>query len=393
MRCQSCHSTDFASVVSLGYLPPVNAFHRIGQPRKTLDFLPTDVFECRKCGLVQLAYIPSMEDVFPHDYPYRTGVTASLVKHFDDFARYYVSERHLKPTDLVVDIGGNDGTLCQSFRKINPAWRVVNVEPCREPAKDSENKGISTFVDVWDPLTAKRIRSKDDGRGAKLITACNVFAHTPDPNLFMEAVSELLDDDGEFVAEFQYWPKTVEVGAWDTIYHEHVRYWTLDAVNNLFHRHGFYMDDWRSIDTHAGSMRVIAYKAEQTHETGLDGEWKGTPPYFAARVSSSRKSIHDMVMKSVGRVVAIGAPSRGTTLIHAAGLASNGRISAVLENPASPKVGCWLPGTEIPVIAETEQELASADVALLLSWHLDGLEEKLRAKGFKGIFLRPMEKT
>lgn len=397
--CQVCGSSDLKSVLFVGYIPPVNTMPAVGSvPVEELAF-PLEMMRCPKCELVQIGLDVDQNILFPPSYPYRSGSTKILRINFANLAEEATARLGLKQGDLVVDIGSNDGTLLSNFKA--KGYEVLGIEPS-EAANDANKAGIRTQMSFFSREIAAKAR-KEYG-AAKLITAANVFAHITDVHAIIEGIVEFLADDGVFISENHYLAGLVETLQYDTLYHEHLRYYHVNAMAPMFARHGLEIFHVTKIPTHGGSIRVYAGRKGQhkidpsvaaiiKEETDA-GICNGTAlETFRKRVVQSKVDLYAVLadIKRRGqRVYGIGAPSRASTLINYVGL-DDGLLDCVLEIASSPKVGKYIPGTRIPVLDEQKLFDDQPDYALLLSWHIsEELRNNLRKKGFKGKFLLPL---
>lgn len=395
--CQACARTDLEPVLFVGYLPPVNTMPPIGTRPAEQPAYPAQVLRCPRCELVQLGLVVDPQILFPPEYPYTSATTKILRENFAELYREVCALLSPTASDLVVDIGSNDGTLLRNFQ--DGGHRVRGVEPTDQGRRANE-MGIPTDVAFFGRDAARQITARD-GRAA-IVTAANVFAHIEDVHGIIEAVAELLKDDGVFITESHYWLALVETLQYDTIYHEHLRYYSLTSLRNLLAMHGFDAFHAKRIPTHGGSIRVYAARTgrrspRQTVTDLLALEAKTLTP---ARLASFRTKVTDSKLGLLGllrdirsrgdRVYGVGAPSRSSTLINYVGL-DEGIIDCVCEIAGSHKIGKYVPGTIIPVIDEERLFADQPEHALLFSWHIaDELMPKLRARGFRGRFIVPL---
>ena len=224
-NCQVCDSKNLEMVLRYGNQPITQVYltpQQLNQPEITY---PLNLVYCKRCGLLQLDYIVKPEIVFPKNYPYRTGLTNMLIRNFRELAEKVIPEYNLKPSDLVIDIGSNDGTLLKGFKE--KGMRVLGVEPT-DAAKDANKNGIPTRQEFFNKNTVQKIVKKY-GR-AKLITATNVFAHINNAPELAKNIQALLDKDGVFISESQYFLDTFKKMEFDCIYHEHIRFYTLKPL-------------------------------------------------------------------------------------------------------------------------------------------------------------------
>jgi len=395
--CQACNSKIDNEVFFAGWLPLVNSFSSVNKPPTAEQRYPARLLKCDSCGLVQMENFPPPNLVFPKNYAYRSGTTRLLLENFAGLAEESGGLVGLTSDDLVVDIASNDGSLLKAFED---RWkcRVQGVEPTDARITAHENR-IPTLPYFWDDSAAENIVSN---RGkAKLVTACNVFAHVPDPKGFLKAVDAVLLPHGVLAIEVHYLPALLSSLQYDTIYHEHIRYYSLGSLQRLLDSCGFHIFRAKRIPTHGGSLRIYAYRKSECAIHSTDSsvagilefergeDWEG----FRSRVAWSKASLWRMleVMKrSDSKIYGIGCPSRAVTLIHYCGLDHN-ILDCVCEVPGSPKIGHYVPGTRIPVVDESKLIADQPDFALILSWHIaTEIACKLRARGYTGRFMVPL---
>jgi C-methyltransferase-like protein/putative zinc binding protein/methyltransferase family protein len=382
--CQVCGSRDLEPVLSLGSSPPTCVMAKVGERPASEDHHPLDLLRCHACSLVQLSVIVDPEIVFPADYPYSSGNSRALHANFEELA-YHANAwaGGLDPTDLVVDIGANDGTLLSKF----PECRKVGVEPTGQASR-IEGLAYRAFFDA--DLGAAIVSEYGP---AKVITACNVMAHVEELDEVMRGIDILLADDGVFVAE-NHDLASVVGGQWDTVYHEHLRYYDPRSFDALLRRYGFGAWEWKDIPTHGGSFRMVAQRLEKgmVAPPQREYDWKD----FRARVHKSRWHLRSAVsaMRSGGkRIGGVGASARATTIINSCGFDADD-IEAIYEVATSDKIGRYIPGTQIPVVDENAiRESYAPDMLVLFAWYMaDSVIPALRGGegGYNGRFLIPL---
>jgi hypothetical protein len=241
-----------------------------------------------------------------------------------------------------------------------------------------------------------------DGK-AKVVTAANVFAHIEDIHSVIKSILLLLDEDGIFISESHYLLSLLETLQYDTIYHEHLRYYSLQSLRYLFEMHGLEIIHAKKIPSHGGSIRIYAsrkgsyptqfsvnelFEIESAEETNNSALKK-----FKDRVVTSKLSLMALlrdIKKNGGQIFAVGAPSRASTLINYIGL-DDGILDCVVEVDGSYKIGKYMPGTMIPVVEESQLILVQPEYAMITSWHIaEELIPKLKKKGFRGKFIIPL---
>lgn len=373
-QCGACGSLDLESVLHLGTSPPTCAMVPIGGRLAVEEHHPLDLLVCQECTLAQLSVIVDPAVMFPPTYPYQSGNSKELHRNFAELARiagaYWLNSKN----DLVVDIGANDGSLLSKF----DGYRTVGVEPTGQ----ADRINGEVYQDFFYKEIAEQI-VRDHGQ-AKLVTACNVLAHVEDIHDVMEGIDVLLADDGVLVAENHDLASVVDGGQWDTVYHEHLRFFSPYSFHQLLERHGFGARMWERISTHGGSFRMWA-------ERGVSG--RKSPPrrsYDFAKLArdagTARFNIRDQVC---GGMYGIGATARATTIINYCGLDVED-VGCVCEVAGSDKIGRYIPGTRIPVVDE-QCLFDDQPPAVLFSWHLaDVIVPKLRERGYQGEIIVPL---
>ena len=394
--CQICDSPDLDPVLMLGYLPPVNTMPPIGSRPVEQPAYPAQVLRCRRCSLVQIGTIVDPQVLFPPTYPYTSGTTKILRENFAELYREVMARYPLAAEDLVVDVGSNDGTLLSNFH--SRGHRVCGVEPTNA-GKLARERGVTTLTAFFGSASAVAV--KREHGPARIVTAANVFAHIEDIHTIVEAILDLLADDGLFISESHYLLALLDTLQVDTIYHEHLRYYSLTSLRHLLEMHGLEVVHARPIPSHGGSIRVYAarrgkHPVQPTVAAMLEREAAEEPGKLAAfrrGVVDAKLGLHALLrdIKAAGaRVYGIGAPSRATTLIHYVGL-DDAIVDCILEIKGSYKIGKYMPGTLIPVLDEARLLEDQPEYAMLLSWHIaDELVPKLVAKGYRGRFIVPL---
>ena len=253
-KCQISNSSKLESLIFLGYLPPVNTLKKIGStPHEEISF-PAELLYCNKSKLAQLGCIVDKEILFPYTYPYTSSTTKILRENFADLYTDTNKKILLNKNDLIIDIGSNDGNLLSNFKNNH---KVLGVTP-EKIGKIAIKKGIPTLIDYFNKKVSAKILKKY-GK-AKIITATNVFAHIDNINDILVSILKTLKNDGIFISESHYLMPLIKTVQYDTIYHEHLRYYSLESLNYLFKKHALEIIDVKEIPTHGGSIRVYAAK-------------------------------------------------------------------------------------------------------------------------------------
>jgi len=395
-KCQISGAKDLKSIMFVGYLPPTCVLKKINSKIGEEIFYPADLVYSSKSKLAQLSTIVNKEILFPKNYAYTSSTTKILRENFKEL--YIDCKKIIKisPTDLILDIGSNDGNLLNNFKKNH---RVLGITP-ENIGKIAIKKGIPTLIRYFDKATAKLVSNKY-GK-AKIITATNVFAHIENVDDLMKNILSLLKKDGVFISESHYLVSLIKTNQYDTIYHEHLRYYSLSSLKYLFKKYGLRIINAKKINTHGGSIRVYATKSKKFKiSKGVNKilnfekkylNWE-TFDNFRKNVFKSKINLYSIlkkIKKQNKKICGIGAPVRATTLINYVGLDEN-IIDYVLEIEGSKKIGNYIPGTKIPIFSEKRLYTDQPDYAVLFAWHLASeLKKNLRRKGFKGKFIIPL---
>jgi len=396
--CQICGSEKLDDVLSLGYMPPVNQMVSIGEVPRQQPWFPTHLLHCRNCDLVQLGLAVDPEIIFPPEYPYTSGTTKLLRDNFADLQRESAALLGLTDKDLVVDIGSNDGTLLSNFK--NAGHRVLGIEPT-DVGDIADGRGIPTLKRYFGVEVAREV-AREHGP-ASVVTAANCFAHIEDVHSIVDGIVAMLKPDGVFISESHYLIPLLDTLQYDTVYHEHLRYYSLTSLKHLLEMHGLEVFHARPIPSHGGSIRVYAarrgaHPVQDSVAHMLAAEPRGVA--MAERLARFRRDVmlsklrllsmlRDLKEKGA-RIAGISAPSRASTLVNYVGL-DEGIIDYVCEIAGSLKIGKCMPGTGIPVVDEARLFEDQPDCAVIFSWHIaDELAPKLKAKDFRGALITPL---
>jgi C-methyltransferase C-terminal domain/Putative zinc binding domain/Methyltransferase domain len=396
--CQICGHAPLTSVLSLGYMPPVNQMVTIGEVPRQQPWFPTNLLHCANCDLVQLGLAVDPVIIFPPEYPYTSGTTKLLRDNFDELYRESSAMLRLGPQDLVIDIGSNDGTLISNFQA--GGHRVLGIEPT-DVGKIAAGRGIPTLQRYFTPEVAGEV--KREHGPARVVTAANCFAHMEDVHAIVTGILDLIGPDGVFISESHYLIGLLDTLQYDTVYHEHLRYYSLASLAHLLKMHGLEVFHARPIPSHGGSIRVYAARpGVQPVNDSVAGMLAAEPRGDAMRrrlddfrrdVMLSKLRLLAMIrdLKEKGaRICGISAPSRASTLVNYVGL-DEALIDYVCEITGSLKIGKCMPGTAIPVVEESRLFTDQPECAIIFSWHIaDELAPKLRAKGYRGKLVTPL---
>lgn len=397
--CQICDSDKLFLILDLGHQPLCDTMlskEMLNEPEKTF---PLRMMWCQNCTCVQLDFCVSGEEVYHPDYPYRSGITKELAEYQESIASSLIKKYNLTSKDMVIDVGSNDGTLLKGFQKQN--IRVLGVEPTNI-AKIAIASGIETVQAFFDIKTSQKIKKKYGE--ASLIITTNTFAHMQTIGEFVMGAYNLLKDDGVFINETHYLLDVIAGGQFDTIYHEHLRTYSLKAYMKLFEQYDFTVTDVERGDRYGGNVRVYATKgkgrkANPSVKKLLRLEAKfglgklATYKKFADRVKKARLEFMDFLTKAKKRgksVVGNSCPARASTLLNYYGV-DRELLPYLAEQPTSLKLNSYLPGKHIPVINNQILIDEQPNYVVLLAWHYaKPIAEQLKTRGLKSDFVIPL---
>jgi len=398
-KCQVCNSNKLNLILDLGHQPLCDSLltkEMLNQPETTY---PLRMVWCGECSLAQIDYCVDGSVVYHPDYPYRTGVTKELVEYQKGISKSLISKYNLEHGDLVVDLGSNDGTLLTGFKE--QGTKVLGVEPTNI-AKIANQNGIDTVQKFFGVDVANEIKNKHGE--ASLIVSTNMFAHMATIGEVVSGIETLLKDDGVFVLESHYLLDVIQGGQFDTIYHEHLRTYSLKSLVKLFSYYNFTITDVERGSRYGGNIRVHVTKGKNRlvseNVTALlnleesSGLYKlETYRKFADRVKKAKKDFMNFMLKTKedGKtIVANSCPGRCVTLLNYYGVGSD-MIPYIAEQPTSLKLGMFLPGKAIPVVNNEILVKEQPDYVLLLAWHYaEPIMEQLKARGLKSKFVIPL---
>jgi C-methyltransferase C-terminal domain/Putative zinc binding domain/Methyltransferase domain len=393
--CRACGETAVDPVLSLGELPLVNEL--VDRDADKVDRFPLDVVRCTRCTLVQITETVPPERLF-RTYSYFSSFSDTYVAHMRALADWAVADLGLGPKSLVVEAASNDGCLLRELRGRGIA--VLGIEPARNVAEAARAAGIETLSEFLDVELARSIVAE---RGnASLVVANNVLAHVPDANGFVAALALLAGSAGHVVIEVPYLRDLVDAVEFDTIYHEHLSYFSLTSLQLLLARHGLVVRRVERIQVHGGSLRIHAAAFGDAEDSvaellaeeaawGVDDSRRFAR--FATDVEALRRDVYALVTGVVGSgatVAAYGAAAKGVVLANACGLDASLIRFVVDRNPH--KQGRLLPGVGIPVRAPEALLAERPDYCVLFAWNLaDEIAEQQAAYvEAGGSFIKPI---
>ena len=375
--CRLCSGAELTKVLSLTPTPLANAFvnqHERGVEQRRY---PIELWLCDGCGHVQLLDVVDPRKLYEH-YVYVSGTSPVFVRHFEEYSRYVSENFAPQPGGLVVDIGSNDGTLLRFFQQAGN--RVLGIDPAKEISEATRRSGIPVLTEFFTPELARRVVA-EHGR-ANVVTANNVIAHIDDLDAVVRGVKELLAPQGVFVFEVSYLVDLMEKVLFDTIYHEHLDYHTVEPLVPFFANRGLKLIEAVRVDSHGGSLRGVVQHADGrypvgksvadaiTHEREMKIRERDTFRAFDRHIHDIGGRLVSLLrkLKAEGKSVAgFGAPAKATTLLYEFGIEGDMIDFIVDDSPL--KQGRFTPGMHIPVLPSQALYQRRPDYLLVLAWN------------------------
>jgi len=397
--CRSCQSQFMVPVLSLGKMPLANSL--LPDSRTEEKIYPLDVLFCRDCALMQLKQTVSPSLLFD-EYCYFSSYSDTAVAEANKLAQKMVQERELGKSSLVIEIASNDGYLLQHY--VNRNIKVLGIEPAANVADVAESRGIGTLREYFNQRLALRV-VREFGP-ADVIHANNVLAHVPDFNDFLAGIKDLLKEDGVAVIEFPYLKDMLDRTEFDTIYHEHVFYFSLTALAKAVARHGLFLTDVERLSIHGGSLRVYISLSPSPKDQRVrallseEERWGALAPGsyegFGEAVRLLRTELKELLagLKSDGKsIAAYGASAKGTVLLNYCDIGRETLDFIVDRSPH--KQGKWAPGSRLPIYDTGKLNEAKPDYVLLLSWNFQDeiLSQQWQYLKLGGHFIVPLPKA
>ncbi|MBK65670.1 MAG: hypothetical protein CL769_01755 [Chloroflexi bacterium] len=396
-RCFNCKKESTEIILDLGESPIANNLETDLDESKNAKKFPLSLRKCKtSCNHIQIGNIIDQKEIFS-DYFYMPSFSKTLTKHLQEISSDLNKRFGIEKESLIIDIGSNDGTFLESTRQYTN--KILGIDPAKNLATIANNKGINTLNSFFTNDLAKEIREKY-GK-AKFIVSTNTFAHTPEINDFVQGVKNLISNEGVIIIEIHYLGSMVNDNSFDTIYHEHFSYWSLENLNNLFKRYDLNIFDASIIPVHHGQLRIYISKNKNLKKTKSfkkileiekDEDLIGNKlNSFCKNVNKIKKELVDLLEKISNegkKVNGYGAPAKASTLINFIG---ENNLEYIYDR-SELKQGKFIPGTSIQIKNPDEIKKDKPDYIFLFAWNFTNeiIDDLKLNYNFKGKIIIPI---
>jgi hypothetical protein len=379
MKCRHCGAPLTHTLLDLGFAPPSNAYLTQADLSKPEKYYPLKIKVCDQCWLVQTEDYAQADELFSPEYAYFSSTSSGFLAHAKRYAEEMTHKLGLNPQSLVIEVASNDGYLLKNF--VAAGIPCLGIEPTDSTAAAAEQLGIPVMREFFGEALGQQLTAK--GQQADLIAGNNVYAHVPDINDFTRGLKAALKPGGTITLEFPHLMRLIEQAQFDTVYHEHFSYLSLQTVSRIFSAAGLRVWNVEELPTHGGSLRVYGCHQDDPRSTQaavisvLQAEVQhgmqdlSTYLKFQPRADKIKDDLLSFLIeqKRLGKkVAAYGAAAKGNTLLNYAGIKPD--LVEFVCDAAQAKQGKFMPGSHIPILHPSEMLKRSFEYVLILPWNI-----------------------
>lgn len=389
MNCRHCSTPLKHVFLDLGFAPPSNAYLVEADLQAPEQYFPLKLFVCDKCWLVQTEDYSRSDELFTKDYAYFSSVSTTWLAHAKSYVESITARLGLNSKSFVIEVASNDGYLLKNF--VASGVPCLGVEPTDSTAAAAEAIGVPVAREFFGEQFAGKLVA--DGKQADLIIGNNVYAHVPDINDFTMGLKTALKPGGTITLEFPHLMSLMHLNQFDTVYHEHYSYLSLQSVKAIFAKAGLRVCDVEQISTHGGSLRVYGCHAEDVRTDGsavtsilaqeIDRGLQDLATYkrFQLEANKVKNNLLEFLVDAnrAGKTVAAyGAAAKGNTLMNYAGVKPD--LMSFVCDAAASKQGKFMPGSHVPILPPDQLRERKPDYVVILPWNI--ADEVVKANHF-----------
>ena len=389
-QCRLCDSKKIKQVYNFGLIPLGNNLQKFRLQSINCKKYPLSLMQCSKCNHFQLSISVNPKILYAKNYTYLTGVTKTFKIHFSDYSNWIIKKCKIKKGSLILDIGSNDGTCLNYFKK--KKMKVIGIDPAKKPSKIANTNGINTINNFFNKETSSRIK-KIYGQ-FDFITSHNVLAHTENIQEIFLSIFDLLKEDAYFCFEIGYFKEVVKHNLFDTIYHEHLDYHHATPLVKLLQSIGFSIIDLSTNKIQGGTLRLLLQKRKlKTKIKKVDKFIKQEEKFFK-KINIKNKfqnfketllKLNLFIRKEIGKnknIYAYGSPTKASLLLINSKLNINMIKNSFEDNPL--KCNKYIPGTDIKIMNTKKIKIDLGSVIIILAWNFSKeIEMRLKSQNIR----------